>query len=356
MENKARVIAAYLPQYYPIPENDIWWGKGFTEWTNVGKAKPLFKGHYQPRVPADLGYYDLRVPETRQAQADMARECGIEGFCYWHYWFGNGKRLLDRPFKEVLKSGEPDYPFCLAWANSSWQGIDYGVKGQKLLIKQEYPGLKDHEQHFYEILPALSDHRYIRVENKPLFLIFNPRHLPNPKEFIDCWQNLAVKNGLEGVYFVAQTSDLPAIDPLINEGYDSVNIIRISHPPRYGISTIQKIKRKVFRELVRYNYKDAIKFFSGPEDYSEKVIPSIFPNWDHTPRSGKKGYVLHGSTPELFKKHVEIVLKAVANKPTQKKIIYLKSWNEWAEGNYMEPDLMFGHGYLQALKECLIGS
>ena len=127
MNKKVRVIAFYLPQYHPTLDNDTWWGKGFTEWTNVGKAKPLFRGHYQPKVPADLGYYDLRVPETRQAQADMAREYGIEGFCYWHYWFGNGKRLLERPFNEVLASGKPDFPFCLAWANESWKGFFHGV-------------------------------------------------------------------------------------------------------------------------------------------------------------------------------------------------------------------------------------
>lgn len=353
MAKKARIIAAYLPQYYPTPENDAWWGKGFTEWTNVGKAKPLFKGHYQPHVPADLGYYDLRVPETRKAQADMARKYGIEGFCYWHYWFGNGKKLLDRPFNEVLQSGEPDYPFCLAWANTSWQGIDYGATGRKILIKQEYPGLDDYERHFYEILPAFLDHRYIRVNNKPFFLIFAPNELPDQKQFINLWQSLAMKNGLEGIHFVAQTDNITAINQLIDVGFDSVNLIRLSHPVKYGRSTLEKIKRKTFGELLKYNYNEAIKLFTGPEDYLDTVIPSIFPNWDHTPRSGNKGYVLVDSTPEAFKKHIEIVLKSVANKPTENKIIYLKSWNEWAEGNYMEPDLIFGHGYLQALKDSL---
>ena len=156
-QNKARVLAFYLPQFHPTPENDAWWGKGFTEWTNVGKAKPLFRGHYQPQVPADLGYYDLRVPETRVAQADMAREYGVEGFCYWHYWFGNGRRLLDRPFTEVLESGNPDFPFCLAWANHSWHGIYCGVKSKEPLIEQTYNGLSDYEHHFYDVLSAFKE-------------------------------------------------------------------------------------------------------------------------------------------------------------------------------------------------------
>ena len=154
--NKIRVLAFYLPQFHPIPENDKWYGKGFTEWTNVGKAKPLFRGHYQPRVPADLGYYDLRVPETRQAQADMAREYGVEAFCYWHYWFGNGRRLLERPFNEVLESGKPDFPFCLAWAHHSWRGIYNGVKTIESLIDQTYGGLSDYERHFYDVLRSMA--------------------------------------------------------------------------------------------------------------------------------------------------------------------------------------------------------
>ena len=167
MAKKARVIAFYLPQYHPIPENDKWWGKGFTEWTNVGRAKPLFRGHYQPRVPADLGYYDLRLPEVREAQAELAREAGIEGFCYWHYWFGNGKRLLERPFNEVLASGKPDFPFCLAWANESWKGFLHGVKGHNTLIEQNYFGADDYETHFREILPAFLDHRYTGYMTSP---------------------------------------------------------------------------------------------------------------------------------------------------------------------------------------------
>ena len=200
----ARLIAFYLPQFHPIPENDLWWGAGFTEWTNVAKAKPLFQRHYQPRSPADLGYYDLRVPEVRVAQAKLARDAGIEGFCYWHYWFA-GKRLLERPFNEVLNSGEPDYPFCLGWANESWSGIWHGAPN-RILMEQTYPGTQDYERHFYAVLDAFQDARYIRVRNKPLFVIYRPLEIPKCSAFLEQWQTLASKNGLDGIHFVAHTT------------------------------------------------------------------------------------------------------------------------------------------------------
>lgn len=196
---KARLLALYLPQFHPIPENDLWWGKGFTEWTNVGKARRYFRNHYQPRVPADLGYYDLRVAETRQAQADMAREYGVEGFVYWHYWFGNGKRLLERPFNEVLASGEPDFPFALAWANESWRGFAHGITNRNMLIEQLYGGVEDYTAHFRAVLPAFRDHRYITVDGKPLFMIYKPLADPEVKVFIATWRELAEKNGLPGI-------------------------------------------------------------------------------------------------------------------------------------------------------------
>jgi lipopolysaccharide biosynthesis protein len=187
-----RVIASYLPQFHPIPENDEWWGKGFTEWTNVGKAKPLFRGHYQPKVPADLGYYDLRLPETRQAQADLAKEYGVEAFCYWHYWFGNGRRLLERPFNEVLTSGKPDFPFCLGWANHSWEDKQFSKEGtNRMLMEQLYPGEADYINHFNALLPAFKDKRYIRVDDKPLFMIYAPFLFNDVSNFISLWQKLA---------------------------------------------------------------------------------------------------------------------------------------------------------------------
>ena len=194
---KARVLAYYLPQYHPIPENDEWWGKGHTDWKNVGKAKPLFPGHYQPRVPTDLGYYDLRVPETREAQAQMAREAGVEGFVYWHYWFGKGKQILERPFNEVLASGKPDFPFALAWANETWSSAMHGLRKGKKLFEQLYQGDEDYYAHFMSVLPAFTDHRYITCEEKPIFMVYLPESVPDMKHFIEYWRELAQKNGTQ---------------------------------------------------------------------------------------------------------------------------------------------------------------
>lgn len=357
MENNIKVLAFYLPQYHPIPENDKWYGRGFTEWTNVGKAKPLFRGHYQPQVPADLGYYDLRVPETRLAQAELAREFGVTGFCYWHYWFGNGRRLLERPFNEVLRSGEPDFPFCLGWANHSWKGIYNGVKTKESLIEQEYGGIEDYERHFYDVLPAFQDSRYVRIDGKPFFLIFSPLEIPDSKAFIDLWQELAIKNGLKGIHFVAHTYRPDDIEKLLSLGYDAVNVVRLFEYQRIGLSlfrmALNKINREIFKHGFWCQYKDAMKYFSGDEDRWENVYPTIVPNWDHSPRTGKFGGILKNSTPELFQKHVEKTISYVQDKSSEHRVVILKSWNEWAEGNYMEPDLKHGRGYLEALKRAL---
>ena len=200
MKTKARVIAFYLPQFHPIPENDKWWGNGFTEWTNVKSAKPMFKGHKQPVIPGELGYYDLRLPEVRYKQTELASEHGIEGFCYYHYWLGNGRRLLERPFSEVLESGEPDFPFCLCWANHDWTTRWCG--GNDIIAKQLYPGKKDYINHFYSLLPAFKDKRWIKVDKRLLFFVFRPYELPNPREFTDTWRELAVQNGLSDFHFV----------------------------------------------------------------------------------------------------------------------------------------------------------
>lgn len=357
MRNKARVIALYLPQFHPIPENDDWWGKGFTEWTNVGKAKKLFRGHYQPRVPADLGYYDLRVPETRKAQAEMAKDCGIEGFCYWHYWFGNGKQLLERPFSEVLSSREPDFPFCLAWANESWKGFIHGLKDRNVLIEQSYPGNEDIRRHFFTVLPAFKDERYICVNNKPLFMIYRPfddECIPN---LIKTWRKLAEENGLNGIHFVGHCNNKEHTpEEILKLGFDAVNTVRINEYLASGRSLTSKIigrLNKIFRNVpLAYPYSIMSKYFINNKiDSAENIYPSIVPGWDHSPRSGREGLVITDSTPKLFEKHVNYAFQVVANKSDEHKIVFVKSWNEWAEGNYMEPDMKWGTSYLEVLKK-----
>lgn len=356
MNNKVRVLALYLPQYHPIPENDEWWGKGFTEWTNVGKAKPLFYRHYQPKVPADLGYYDLRLAEARDAQAEMARKYGVEGFCYWHYWFGGGKRLLERPFLEVLATGKPDFPFCLAWANESWRGFHHGLKNRQVLIEQRYPSKQDYIDHFNALLPAFKDPRYICVDDKPLFMVFQPHQLPNAPHFIKLWQELAKENGLKGIHFVGQTYSASQVDSIIGMGFDAVNIVRLFDYKKkrvFGIYLLRKLRTLLLGSPRIIPYREAMKTFVGEEEERDNVYPTIIPNWDHTPRTGRKGLVFHNSTPELFSQHLKSI-SDVVKKKTSEKIVFIKSWNEWAEGNYMEPDLRYGTAYLERLRDLLV--
>lgn len=362
---KARVLAYYLPQFHPIPENDKWWGKGFTEWTNVGKAKPLFPGHYQPHVPADLGYYDLRVPETREAQAQLAREYGIEGFVYWHYWFGNGKRVLERPFNEVLSSGKPDFPFALAWANHSWKGVWSGNGSDQTLIEQTYPGKEDHVEHFYSVLPAFRDCRYITCEAKPIFMIYDPDSFPDAQRFISLWRELALENGLKGIYFIAIQKRLfireeiqQKLDERLGEGYDAINVKNVWPTNTSLYPWWNRVVRRLFFRNEKFRRIPDLRpylpsLYCNPLDELETVFPSVAPNWDHTPRTGMNGIVLYGSTPEKFCAAVRQVVADIKDKPFDKRLLFVKSWNEWAEGNYLEPDLKWGHQYLEALRNAL---
>ncbi|MEQ8998293.1 MAG: glycoside hydrolase family 99-like domain-containing protein [Coleofasciculus sp. B1-GNL1-01] len=366
---KARLIAFYLPQFHPIPENDQAWGKGFTEWTNVAKAKPLFPGHDQPKIPADLGFYDLRVPEARQAQAELAREYGIEGFCYWHYWFA-GKRVLERPFNQVLKSGEPNFPFCLAWANQTWTGIWHGCP-DRVLIEQTYPGLADYTTHFYTLLEAFTDPRYITVEGKPLFLVYNPEELPDPKQFTDCWRDLAIKSGLKGLYLIGvarheywfpESNGFDA-SIVINPDYVFTQASARIFPGKRSLTKVKQRfsafssrrfyqKYKQFSDYpLLYSYEKAIKCaFKGSHPYFV-TYPCIFPNWDNTPRTGIYGLVFLKSTPDLFRVHLQEAIETVSERESEKRLIFIRSWNEWAEGNYLEPDLKFGKAFLEVIRD-----
>ena len=356
-----RSIAFYLPQFHPIAENNSWWEPGFTEWTNVVKAKPLFKDHWQPRLPADLGFYDLRVPETREAQAALAKQYGIEGFRYWHYWFG-GKRLLERPFNEVVKSGSPDFPFCLAWANQTWEGKWHGLSNDRVLIKQTYPGVEDYTDHFYALLPAFHDNRYIEVNGKKLFFVFQPTDIPNSKEFINIWRELALKEGLNGFHFVGlqmnenQDAGQLGYDAKVHKGIylDQFKVFlsrekwqrKYLHPRLWPLV---KSKRPLPRII---SYKEYVEHY--PEHLLGKnEYPWIFTDWDNTPRAGTNGWLFDNATSELFGQLCQRAFRATENKPDEEKIVIIKSWNEWAEGNCLEPDNKMGLAYLETFKKSL---
>lgn len=355
-----RILALYLPQFHPFPENDRWWGKGFTEWTNVGKAKPLFHGHDQPRVPTELGYYDLRLPIVREQQAEMAREAGLEGFLYWHYWLGGGKRLLPEVFHEVLTTGKPDFPFALAWANHTWRaaGLSAGLTSNEILAEQTYPGLDDAQAHFRLLLTAFQDHRYIKVDGKPFLFIFDPVGLP--QEYVDCFKRMSVEAGFPGIYLVANVNDnsIPKAT-MLRKGYDAVlycDVTGHAHPDRHPMrSKILKHLQGILlhRPTYVYDYRKRYKNLIGDIDRDEDVIPQILPQWDHSPRGGRKTSMYIHATPEYFKRHLRMAFDAVKNKQPEHQILILKSWNEWAEGNYMEPDMTHGRGFIEALRDVL---
>ena len=380
---KPRIIALYLPQFHPIPENDEWWGPGFTEWTNVVKAKPSFRGHVQPKIPADLGFYDLRLPETREQQAQLAREAGIEGFCYYHYWFG-GKQLLERPFNEVLASGKPDFPFCICWANHSWSNKTWNrksnVQKNSMLIEQVYPGDQDDREHFLSLLPAFKDPRYITIDGKPLFFLYSPWTHSRLKEWITNWQRLAQEHGLKGLYLVGMCdsvltfklnadgtrsltmpdlkSSADIFQSVLDMGFDAVNSFGRRRGELLSKGKYTDLAKTVMRKVglpigAYYDYAKTVKGFFAPEDKWENVFPTILSQWDRSPRAATYDGIYVGATPEKFEQHIKDALEVIKEKTPEHQILILKSWNEWGEGNYVEPDQQFGHGWLDAIRNAI---
>lgn len=350
-----RLIAFYLPQFHPTEINDKWYGKGFTEWTNVAKAKPLFRNHYEPHVPADLGFYDLRIPEVRREQANLAAEYGLDAFCYWTYWFGNGETLLDMPIWEVYKDKSITFPFCCAWANHNWEKKLWDNKANNQVIaEQKYLGVDDYKKFFYSYLPLFKDERYFRVNGRVFFIIYAPLDSPEIPVFISEWRRLAKEEELGDFYFVARDADSRIKEKVLNLGFDAIyndDVFNIHHKLSLPQKILLKIQREYLRRPTVFKYSDAIKYMISPDASERTVIPVVAPNWDHSPRSGNKAIILHDCKPKYFKEVLQKAKKAVEKKPTDEQIVIIKSWNEWGEGNHLEPDLKYGRGYLQAVKE-----
>lgn len=362
-----QVLALYLPQFYPTKENNEWWGSGFTEWTNVASATPLFKGHYQPKIPADLGFYDLRIPEVREQQAKLAEKAGVTGFLYWHYWFGNGKRLLADVFQEVLDSGKPEFPFALAWANHSWYAKTWTKDApDKLLMEQTYPGIEDAKLHFNFLLKAFKDARYIKIEGKPFLFVFHPDDVPII--YLENFRKWTTEAGFPNLYIVANVwSEECTVEEYRRKGYDAITINRMLNVLYDEYAEMSMLQQGVQRGIRLWNQfwkgipKGALDYskhfhrFIRPKDYETGVIPEIFPNWDHSPRSGRTGAatIYYNSEPKYFYEHVKDALNAIKEKPEVDQILILKSWNEWGEGNYMEPDKKYGDGFIKALKKAI---
>lgn len=356
MKKNIKAIAVVLPQFHPIPENDEWWGKGFTEWTNVTKAKPLFKDHYQPHLPADLGFYDLRLEEAREAQAEIAKVHGIGGFCYYHYWF-NGKRLLEYPINEILKSQKPDMPFMLCWANENWtrrwDGLD-----KEILISQEY-SFQDDENHIRWLCAnVFNDPRYIRVNDKPVFIIYRSDLFPDIKETLAKWRKIAKEEfGYKDLYLCVMESFSKKITPTI-DGFDAA----IEFSPHHILEHRSKIpfKNLVLNKLKRNtgsyefrDYKRAVEVSVGRKLPDYKLFRSVTPSWDNTPRKKENGVIAKGSTPKVYKNWLTAVIKGFTPFSEEENFVFINAMNEWAEGNHLEPCVKYGKQYLVATKEAL---
>jgi lipopolysaccharide biosynthesis protein len=342
-------IAFYLPQFHPIPENDTWWGAGFTDWTNVRRARPNFVGHQQPRVPTDLGYYDLRAPATRAAQATLARAHGIHGFCYYYYWFG-GRRLLQQPLDAVLASGEPDFPFCVCWANENWSRRWDGGNDE-LLIAQTYSAEND-RRFIAELVPLLADRRYIRVGDRPLLLVYRASLLPDPQRTAATLRSGARAAGLADPYLCfIQHPGSP--DPHAY-GFDAA----VEFPPhglhvRTLTDAVEKTNPAFAGEV--WDYVSAAQGALGRAP-SPHTFRGVMVGWDNTPRLQNNGQIFVNSHPENYRRWLAAVVDETRRtRAPDERFVFINAWNEWGEGCYLEPDAQFGHGYLQATLQALTG-
>lgn len=337
------LIAFHLPQYHPIPENDAWWGEGFTEWTNVAKAQPIFDGHYQPHVPAQLGYYDLRTPSTMKAQADLAREYGIHGFCFYHYWF-NGKLLLETPLHQMLQSGQPDFPFCLCWANEDWTRVWDGKSGE-ILIRQDYNDADD-TAHMEYLLQFFRDGRYIRINGKPLFLVYRASKMPDPKRTTDLWRDIARREGIGELYLCRiESSSEERIDPSIF-GFDAA----VEFQPDWNCLP-QKQQAPAYGKQHVYKYDDFRDNVLGKIEPSYVRHPCVLVSWDNSPRRENGiAQIFIESNPANYGKWLRETVDKVNESPRAEKLVFINAWNEWGEGNHLEPDEKYGTAYLEATK------
>jgi lipopolysaccharide biosynthesis protein len=342
-----RAIAFYLPQFHPIPENDRWWGEGFTEWTNVTRARPSFVGHYQPHLPADMGFYDLRVAETRVKQAALARAYGLHAFCYYYYWFA-GKRLLETPVEAVRASGEPDFPYCLCWANENWTRRWDGAD-QEVLIAQN-PSVADDERLILDLLPHFRDPRYVRVDGKPLFIVYRIGAMPNVARAAELWRTIARREGIGELYLcAAKTYDTG--DPTFY-GFDAV----VEFPP-HGLRTVPMHERLDFLDPdfagTVVDYRQFVVDCISTRDPSYMLHRTVMPGWDNTARRAHKALVFAHATPEVYELWLREVVARARARPPSERLVFVNAWNEWAEGAHLEPDRRFGRQYLDATRRAL---
>ena len=343
-------IAFYLPQFHPVRENSEWWGEGFTEWTNVARARPNFDGHYQPHIPKHLGFYDLRLPEVMQRQTDMAREFGVHGFCFYHYWF-SGRRILELPVNNFLASNI-DFPFCVCWANENWNRRWDGLD-QEILLAQEYS--TDNDLRFiHDLLPLLKDPRYIRVGGKPVLLVYRTGDLPDPKATAELWRKEAMKAGLPGLHLVSVLSLwTPLADPK-SYGFDAL----VEFPPHgFGFPVDRRPVRinENSKDHLYYDYNKAVDTSLRRGVAPFPVYRGVMPSWDNTARKQDNGLTFLNSSPEAYRAWLaQLVVHTCRHVPEDRRFIFINAWNEWAEGAHLEPDLKHDLAYLKATRQALV--
>lgn len=387
MLNKLRPIAIHLPQFHPFPENDEWWGKGFTEWTNVTKAKPLYEGHDQPQLPTDLGFYDLRLAECRLKQEKLAKEYGIYGFCYYHYWF-NGKLLMEKPLEEKLKNPKEDFPFMLCWANENWTRVWDGGD-QNILMQQDYSDMEDHIAHINYLIPFFKDERYIKIDGKAVFAVYRTSLIPDFDKVAELWRKEVAKHGIE-LYITRFESFGEKGQEFITKNIDA----SIEFQPHSGIKTLKEIKDKN-NSLEKQNFKslrdeisvstikqsfshwtkklklkstesipqldgklvEYIDFVNTDIEYHKNEKPDhkffrcVCPGFDNSARKAKNYFILKNTSPKIFKYWLEEKVKLFTPFSEEENLFFINAWNEWAEGNYLEPSKTWGREYLDVVKE-----
>ena len=346
-EADVKVLAFYLPQFHPIPENDRWWGKGFTEWSRVTRARPQFAGHYQPHLPERLGFYDLRLAQTRARQAALARAHGIHGFCYYYYWFGT-KTLLERPLAEMLRGGEPDLPFCLCWANENWTRRWDGAE-RELLIEQRY-GPELDAALIEDLMPFFRDGRYLRVRGAPVLLVYRPSAIPEPRATLARWRRAARERGLPDLHLVAALTF--GLDDPLPLGFDAA----VEFPPHgedlpANACAVDGLEPAFGGAIVDYRAVVSRRLALPAPPF--RLYRTAMAGWDNTPRLGQRAAIFHGATPAAYEAWLRALVTAARLGHPEHRLVFVNAWNEWAEGAHLEPDARFGTGYLEATRRAL---
>lgn len=374
----------YFPQLHAVPENDEWWGKGFTDWDNVKSAVPQFEGHYQPRVPLKNNYYDQSKIETLRAQIDLAKTHGVYGFCHYHYWF-DGKQLLETPTNLMLENKELDLPFCLSWANETWSRR-WDAQDHQILIKQTHPPKQESwKKHYDYLIKAWKDPRAIKVDGKPVFVIYRPQRIDKVDEMLAYWKVLALKDGLPGLYFVFQKQyELPqrgcldSFDATFQfQPFEAVASFELTHHcwfykffrmrilrravnktfrmlPDYVQHLLSSFKAKYFGRLTFYDYEEVWRqIVEIRPDIKLTTYPGAFVDWDNTARYKNRATFFNGASPQSFEKWFTKLTETMPLRNLPENFIFLNAWNEWSEGTYLEPDERFGYQYVDAVKKVL---